>query len=948
MELEYLRRTLRALIGLSLYVSATSDSVHTITEEQKKGIRSLFNLSETAQDTVESMATLGVTGMGVYLVAFLVLRPLIPRIYLLRRLTGDVVYKPERWLRNMLWISSEEAFEAGISMDGCMHILGWTFALRVTLGLLLLMPLPLCINWFGAGFLCPENTKEYYTVGDSTERIYCGSGFDDKGKKYSPFVRLTMAAFEAENPMAWGHIVTLWIITVIVVVELNRANNVFTELRSKWLLQRDKPVASSIMGMNVTARSDKEFRDIFEELFPGKVVDARLVKFCKPLANTCEEIENIEEKLKIQEMKAAAKEKKHQGTESTASSVDEQQPDEDAPLPAQKRGQVMQVIPGALKVTSAVRGLIAPDLRTKLAQLLAKKRELQDDLLERAVKRTQEVEILRQEEEHLRRTGKEKETTTMISPQDIRKGLVAIKGIVPLSNDDVFSKIGFVTFINIRTATLAVQASYSNDSRNWQMTMAPDPKDVLWKAIATMNKSANQELNYVILVASTLIFILWSAVVAVVQRLIDKLFKMWTDTLGPEPSPIVGLLQGIISTLALLVFLAILPKIVFKLLIISGRMVKSVACLDLQSFIVLFKVVFIIYATSLGKPMEELGAQIFKGSKDVGFEFDIKSTFGTSVPSEFPKHFAFCTAFLIAYASELLLQDVYVHVALQYFVFRRPWEYAWKIGRRESTHKMTNPRRFISLTVMMTICLMIYQVAPLNILLFVLLFFLGSASIRYRVLYTDNGLVDSGGLYWVRFSSHIIISLIVVQISACVVLTSILQGIWTIVATVPLPVWCFFLSKKMKQARWEFVTLQHPDLRVPDVEAGHDEPNFPYVQPQLEDACLDEKKDEGEAAKETAMYEEVRDDDAAASGSAESDAVVDSEGSKPKFPRSGSPSFKKGNKRKHALANLEQGTARHRRSSAASSPKELETLHVAVGEIGEGQGTRAPREVSPE
>lgn len=176
---------------------------------------------------------------------------------------------------------------------------------------------------------------------------------------------------------------------------------------------------------------------------------------------------------------------------------------------------------------------------------------------------------------------------------------------------------------------------------------------------------------------------------------------------------------------------------------------------------------------------------------------------------------------------------VFVGFLLQYVVFRQPWEHSWYLARAKSTPELEYLRRFVTLTVLLTIGLMIYQVFPFNALLFVTIFLVGGAAFRYRVLYIDNGIVDSGGLFWSNFEIHIVIALVLVHITGCVVLSSILSGIWVTVATVPLPIWSVLFLLRIRAQRWQFLSVQNPELdELVDLEQSTSY-EFPYIQPQL-------------------------------------------------------------------------------------------------------------------
>eukprot|EP00397_Hematodinium_sp_SG-2012_P002880 GEMP01002888.1.p1 GENE.GEMP01002888.1~~GEMP01002888.1.p1 ORF type:complete len:989 (+),score=207.19 GEMP01002888.1:161-3127(+) len=934
-------RALNRLVLCACIAGARAATMSTTPSPEKtaEGKGRLFNLSANAKDTlISALIALGFP-LGIAIAVFILLRPHFPRAYLIRYVTEGYVYTPGRWFRNMFFCKSEEAFAQGISLDGCMQILSWDFGFRVFTWFILIAPLPLCINWFGAGSECPANavfaktdgqdTVKVYTKPDGT-KVFCGEGIDFTGAKYDAFTRLTMTAFQKDNLLAWGHVVTMWILTFIVIRELGRANKVFTTLRSKWLLQREEPVASSVMVINSTSRSDKEFSDLFERMFPGKVVAARLVKFCRPLANTCAEIAAVEDKIELAKIKEAAKNKKAaeekedneaQKLETTSQEsshvvVDQQnatQGDSDVVAVDQDQHnastgqQNVLALPGEAiykmgNMTKAgLKFLIGADLATRHAQLLEKKKEQQLELFALMEQREQKVEELRTEEEKARKESADaeemdltKSAKQLFSPNGMMnmatmmgtgantlisgaaktvggtvQGMAPIQ--VPLIPDDeeVFSTMGFVTFTDIATATLAVQASYSADPRLWQMSVAPNPKDVLWYDVATRPRSTNQKNTFLIYAVVAALFISWSPVVILINAKVSELL----DNSGAVKEGFVGFLygflEGILKNIANIIFFALLPKVFFKVLVISGRVSKNSAFLEVQHYLVLFKMFFTVFATSLGKPTSELFSKLIEsfrtgGNLDLsGFSFS--ATFGTSVPSEFPTMFAFAATKLPDYGAELAQFGLFQELAIQYLIWRIPLEHAWTLAQKESCKPLSTPKRFASGAVLFGVGILIYLVFPLNALMFWALFLLGGACFRYRVLYTDRGLVDSGGIFWTQFEFHVAAILVVMQITGVVVITSILGGLWTMLLTLPLPIISVKYLLRLRKTKWQFVSVADPDFSAEkDVEAGKSgaiAKSFPYVQPQLVTAEDQEKNERLVTDEEHKLVESPRQSD---------------------------------------------------------------------------------------
>jgi len=841
-------------------------------QEQKLNER-LFKLAPTAEQTIISISMACWTLAVIFIVLFLLLRPKVPRVFNLRAKLGLFSLTPEHWFANSFVTNPETAFVNGYGMDASMHILGWNMAFRIFSWLLLISPLPLAINWFGCGSRCPDgmvsNVEGFYFVNSTMEnstmanstmansvmenstitQVFCGPGRDYKGDPVSSFVRLTMTEFQVGNILVVGHIVTLWLITAIVITELRRANKVFTKLRYLWLTRRSSAVQRSLLVMNSTSRSDKEFRETFETMFPGKIVDAQLVKFCSKLAEICDEIQAIEAKIK-QEAEINAQKGKTK---------------EDVEI----RGEPQ----GLNKVTSLATKFLKTDLEGRRRELLETKGREQLVIFDLCATETKRVEQLR-EEEAKQRAAEELEfeaqknvkqslspgtlpvndPAKLLNPTSLLKGLKgganflgAISGIK--ESNEVFSSAGFVTFTDLRSATIAAQTSYSTCPTEWKITANPDPKEVLWSKMASKKASTNQKRTYVIHVVAAAIFVSWSSLIVIFQGMVDiAVIAIQKWLLGDNYEAILmdtsrvegwifGFIDPILKSLVLIIFMAMLPKIFMALSIESGRMVKSIIFLELQSYIVLFKVCFSIYTTSIGGLMQQIFKKIIFPSQVDKIEFDLKSTFGTAVPSVFPIIYTLASNSLADLTSGLLQLDVFKGYAIAHFIFRQPKEFAWdSVQEEEANGSKNKPQamRFVSLTVLMAMGLIIYQVFPLNACLFFVIFFTGSVCFRYRVLYIDSRLVDSGGLFWTQFELHLVYALLLCIVTGCIAVSSILGEVWVFALILPLPIGCHFFLKHMKALRWQFLSVQQAGLDAVHVEGGDAAwSDFPYVQPQL-------------------------------------------------------------------------------------------------------------------
>jgi len=397
----------------------------------------------------------------------------------------------------------------------------------------------------------------------------------------------------------------------------------------------------------------------------------------------------------------------------------------------------------------------------------------------------------------------------------------------------LFSSIGFVTFTDVRTTTLASQVSFSTLHSEWQLTTGPDPSDVLWYEICTRARSANQKLTYVMAVGAFIIFLFWSTAIGFCTGYVD--LDRWRDKFGNDrvnaffwnQKWLIGFIEGLSKSIVLIIALAMLPKLLYQLMVTSGRMVKSVALVEIQVYLVIFQMVFVIYVTSIAVPLNSLAKSLMDG--DLKLDFDVRSMFGTAVPSEFPTIYSYGAKFLFGFPSALFQVFLFI-VYFFYRLFGRPSEYAWTMARRKSSSDIVHLRRFVMLTMTCVIVLMTYNTMPFSAMLFFATTFVARFVLRYSVLYVDPELVDGGGLHWVKFEGHLLIVLVLVLLTACMVLTS-LDNKFGACALIPLLVSCFGFHQDLSKRKWQFLRLQ--DTSDANCDDDGDDEGFPYIQPQL-------------------------------------------------------------------------------------------------------------------
>ncbi|GAQ89688.1 early-responsive to dehydration stress protein [Klebsormidium nitens] len=125
-----------------------------------------------------------------------------------------------------------------------------------------------------------------------------------------------------------------------------------------------------------------------------------------------------------------------------------------------------------------------------------------------------------------------------------------------------------LVFFNSRAiATMSAQSAHARKAESWQTQFAPEPRDVIWAnlGVSWWEKFARQSLVYG---ATFLIIFFYLIPITIVSGFstLDNL-KKFASFLNPvfDIGPVKAILQAFLPQLALLVFLAILPKLLLFL-----------------------------------------------------------------------------------------------------------------------------------------------------------------------------------------------------------------------------------------------------------------------------------------------------------------------------------------------------------------------------------------------
>jgi len=138
--------------------------------------------------------------------------------------------------------------------------------------------------------------------------------------------------------------------------------------------------------------------------------------------------------------------------------------------------------------------------------------------------------------------------------------------------------VGFVTFTSAVAAASAINAPISESVRAFEMTMAPEPNDINWSGINTTPtyKQVSTVLISILVGAMVVFYTIPVTFISAILTLeaLSEIFPFLTPILTMSPV-LRGIISGLLPSLAMLVFMALLPKILLGLGYATGLSSRS-------------------------------------------------------------------------------------------------------------------------------------------------------------------------------------------------------------------------------------------------------------------------------------------------------------------------------------------------------------------------------------
>ncbi|GJJ69614.1 calcium permeable stress-gated cation channel [Entomortierella parvispora] len=375
------------------------------------------------------------------------------------------------------------------------------------------------------------------------------------------------------------------------------------------------------------------------------------------------------------------------------------------------------------------------------------------------------------------------------------------------------TSVGFVTFEDMNSAQILAQTVNTQETLSCETTLAPEPRDVFWDNL----NLPPSELGVRSVVVNTTVFFLiffWAGPVGVFSSFLnlDSLEKLIPGvSVIAEASPILKqVIQGFLPTLGVVVFLAVVPKILEALCEQQGIQSHSAVARSIYNkyfTFILFNVVLVFtivgtWAQAVDKVYHNIG--------------ELTLILATSLPRVAPFFINYIILKGIGMFPLQLLQigDVFVQT-FHGILSRTPRDYAEARAPPELNHGVV----YSNATLVFVIILIYSCLRPLILFFGLIYFALAYLVLKYQLLYVFFHPYESNGQTWPMVYNRITLGLLIFQLTALGLF--VLQQSYLLAALmIPLPVgtiWFWVWTTRAYRNSAEFVPLEL--LRPEDVDA---------------------------------------------------------------------------------------------------------------------------------
>ncbi|KAF9088839.1 hypothetical protein BGX23_007090 [Mortierella sp. AD031] len=384
------------------------------------------------------------------------------------------------------------------------------------------------------------------------------------------------------------------------------------------------------------------------------------------------------------------------------------------------------------------------------------------------------------------------------------------------------TSIGFVTFEEMHAAQIMAQTVNTQETLSCETFMAPEPRDVYWDNL----NLPPSELGVRTIVINVVVFLLvffWAGPVGVFSSFLnldslDRIFPGISKIAGLNPI-LKSLIQGFLPTVGVIIFLAVVPRILLSLCRQQGIQSHSEIARSLYNkyfTFILFNVVLVF--TIIGTWAQAVN----KVYHNVG---ELALLLAQSLPRVAPFFVNYTILRGIGLFPMQLLQLVdIVSLTIQKLFSRTPRDYAEARAPPELPYGVV----YSNATLAFVIILIYSCIKPMILIFGVIYFAVGYLVFKYQLLYVYFHPNESSGQIWPMVYNRLTLGLITFQVTM-LGLFMLKQAYFFGIMLAPLPAgtaWFWYWTTNMYHLTARHIPLElmrpHDHREEETTEDGHE------------------------------------------------------------------------------------------------------------------------------
>lgn len=359
------------------------------------------------------------------------------------------------------------------------------------------------------------------------------------------------------------------------------------------------------------------------------------------------------------------------------------------------------------------------------------------------------------------------------------------------------SSSALVTFRRIATATAVVQSLFSTIRYTWTVTAAPEARDVHWRNVR-LSYHMRTLRGWLVHATMAVLVVFWAVPVTAVASLttLDRVTAVlpFLRSIVDSNQAIRAFLEGVLPTLALVLFMAILPYLLHVFATFQGFPSHSDICFSVMRKLFYFQVVNVFFVSLIA-------GTVFTAINDLASSPEsVLTLLGEAVPRTgvFFTNYVMLRAFSLYPGNLARVFDLLLYKIRMKWFSRTPAARAAAAEADAFEYHSSLPTDLLIILIGLTYA----TVAPL-MLPFTVAYF-GNAFIvnRYNMLYVHSRKFETGGLFLPNLFDRIMAAVLIYELTMVGIL-SLKQAVLQVPLLIPLIVYTlhFWVSRNRTYRR---------------------------------------------------------------------------------------------------------------------------------------------------